>query len=196
MSSNPDKPTPERILDAAEQIFAEQGFDGASLGDVADRVGIRGPSLYNHFRNKRELYAAVLSRLLDPFFELLEELLERPPSEAREDAAIECMLRHHVAHPNLARLIQHAALAGGDQLELLIKRWYHPFFQRVPKLIPDAEQLDQEGMGQLTAMLIGFNNMILGYVTLAPLHERLFGHDLLSEESVDNYIRFLRQTVG
>ncbi len=196
MAGQVGKTTAERILDAAEQVFAERGFDGASLGDVADRVGIRGPSLYNHFRNKRELYAAVLGRLLDPFFELLEELLERPPSEARGDAAIECMLHHHVAHPNLARLIQHAALAGGDQLELLLKRWYHPFFQRIPELIPEAEQQDQEGAGQLAAMLIGFNNMILGYVTLAPLHEQLFGRDLLSEEAVKDYIRFLRQTVG
>ena len=196
MRSDPNKPTAERILDAAEVIFAERGFDGASLGEVTDRVGIRGPSLYNHFGNKRELYAAVLSRLLDPFFELLDELIAHPPTPARADAALECMLHHHVEHPNLARLIQHAALAGGDQLELLVKRWYQPFFQRIPQLIPEAEPASEDGTDQLAAMLIGFNNMILGYVTLAPLHSKLFGRNLLSEAAVKDYIRFLQQTAG
>ena len=56
--------TAERILDAAESLFAEKGYSATSLGDVADRVGIRSPSLYNHFRNKEALYEAVLERLL------------------------------------------------------------------------------------------------------------------------------------
>ena len=54
--------TPERILDAAEDLFAEKGYSATSLGDVADKVGIRSPSLYNHFKNKEALYQAVLNR--------------------------------------------------------------------------------------------------------------------------------------
>ena len=71
------KHTAERILDAAEEVFAERGFDAASLGDVADRVGIRPQAIYNHFSGKRELYAAVLERLLDPFLALLDDARER-----------------------------------------------------------------------------------------------------------------------
>ena len=56
--------TSDRILDAAEDLFAEKGYSATSLGDVADRVGIRSPSLYNHFKNKEALYEAVLERLL------------------------------------------------------------------------------------------------------------------------------------
>ena len=67
------KHTAERLLDAAEAVFAERGYDAASLGDVADRVGIRPQAIYNHFSGKRELYAAVLERLLDPFLTLLDD---------------------------------------------------------------------------------------------------------------------------
>ena len=56
--------TADRILNAAEDLFAEKGYSATSLGDVADRVGIRSPSLYNHFKNKEALYEAVLERLL------------------------------------------------------------------------------------------------------------------------------------
>ena len=66
--------TAERILDAAEDLFAEKGYSATSLGDVADRVGIRSPSLYNHFRNKEALYEAVLERLLLDFGGPLAEM--------------------------------------------------------------------------------------------------------------------------
>jgi hypothetical protein len=41
------------------------------------------------------------------------------------------------------------------------------------------------------AMIMGFNDMILGHVTLAPLHERLFGFDPLAKEAVAAHIEFL-----
>ena len=80
-----DKPkaTRERILDAAEQVFALRGYDAASLGDVADRVGIRPQGIYNHYAGKWELWVAVLERLLDPLFEILDAALEGPPTPER-----------------------------------------------------------------------------------------------------------------
>ena len=71
-----EKSTAERLLDAAEGVFAEYGFEGASLGVIADRVGIRQPGIYNHFRDKKELYTAVMARLLDPWLDQVRGLPE------------------------------------------------------------------------------------------------------------------------
>lgn len=51
-----------RILDAAEELFAEQGFDGTSLAEVADRSGISRGSIPWHFTNKSGLLMAVVQR--------------------------------------------------------------------------------------------------------------------------------------
>lgn len=47
--------TKERIRDAALELFGEKGYDGASMNDLAERVGIAKPSLYNYYRAKEEL---------------------------------------------------------------------------------------------------------------------------------------------
>ena len=41
--------TAERILDAAENLFADRGYAGTTMRDVSAAVGLRTPSLYNHF---------------------------------------------------------------------------------------------------------------------------------------------------
>ncbi len=74
LAGDATRSTAERILDAAEDLFAAKGYSATSLGDVADRVGIRSPSLYNHFRNKEALYQAVLERLITEFSQPLQEI--------------------------------------------------------------------------------------------------------------------------
>jgi AcrR family transcriptional regulator len=101
------KPTRVRILDAAEQVFAERGYDAASLGDVADRVGIRPQAIYNHYKGKWELWVAVLERLLDPLFETLDAALEGPPTPERGKRGLAAEIALHARNPNLARVVQY-----------------------------------------------------------------------------------------
>lgn len=54
--------TRDRILDAALQTFAEQGFSRTSMRELAARVQMRAPSLYNHFASKGEIMLALLER--------------------------------------------------------------------------------------------------------------------------------------
>src|SRR5882724_3385813 len=55
-----DRPddTRERVIEAAQEIFARDGFDGAKMQEIADRVGIQRPSLFYHFKNKEALFVA------------------------------------------------------------------------------------------------------------------------------------------
>ncbi|MFC4102471.1 TetR/AcrR family transcriptional regulator [Paenibacillus xanthanilyticus] len=51
--------TAQKIRDIALRHFARNGYEGASLADIAAEVGIKKPSIYNHFKGKDELFMAV-----------------------------------------------------------------------------------------------------------------------------------------
>ena len=66
--------TPERLLDVAERLFAEKGYAGTAVRDIARAAGLTAPSLYNHFDGKQALYEAVLARGVQPLVELNRQL--------------------------------------------------------------------------------------------------------------------------
>ena len=51
------------ILDVAEQLFAEKGFDAASTNDIINRIGIARGTLYHHFASKEEILDAIVDRM-------------------------------------------------------------------------------------------------------------------------------------
>lgn len=53
----------DKILDAAYDIFAEQGYGKASLNQIAKKLGVTRPALYYHFKSKDDLFAATYNRI-------------------------------------------------------------------------------------------------------------------------------------
>ena len=48
--------TKEKILNEALNLFAEKGYDAVYVGDIADAVGIKAPSLYKHYKSKQDIF--------------------------------------------------------------------------------------------------------------------------------------------
>jgi AcrR family transcriptional regulator len=66
------------ILDAAEQIFLEKGFDGGSLSSIARLAGVTQSLISNHFGSKRGLFEVTWMRLLERYFGQQTKELDRP----------------------------------------------------------------------------------------------------------------------
>ena len=57
------KTTKEKILSAALRLFARDGYEGVSVEQIAAAVGIKAPSLYKHFRGKRDIFDNIVARM-------------------------------------------------------------------------------------------------------------------------------------
>ncbi|MGH8889001.1 MAG: TetR/AcrR family transcriptional regulator [Acidothermaceae bacterium] len=80
----------EQLLDVGRTLFAERGFDAASVEEVANRAGVSKPVVYTHFGGKEGLYTAVVDREMTRLLQMLGDTLEGGgvhPRELLEQAA-------------------------------------------------------------------------------------------------------------
>jgi len=117
MASTAQSPEPPRstrkadrtraaILRAAEQRFADDGFDRTRLEDVAADVGIRRASIVYHFKDKQALYEAVVSDLFSGLRAVIESALRSPLSPPeRVEAAVSGWIDYVGERPALARVL-------------------------------------------------------------------------------------------
>ena len=176
-------PAKTRILDAAEDLFANKGYEATSIVDIADIVGVRGPAIYKHYASKAEVYDAVVDRLFVPMKSYLtgrEALVDDQSFEL-----LDKLVKHHIDHPNISRIIQQATLSSGEHLDKLVDDWYRPFFAGI-----------LEQTGAITGVIMAFHSMLLGYITLAPLHARIFDLDPLDPHNIAQQLMLQSEIAG
>ena len=154
--------TAEKILDAAEQEFAERGFEATSMALVAEQVGIRSPSLYNHFASKRALYAAVVERLMQRFDAILAAQLESAPDRDNMVACLNSVAAFFNENPGAAKLLLRAALGEVDQHPLLFERMVSAPARRLRATAAGADQ------GELTAAFMILHALAIATPVLGP----------------------------
>ena len=96
----------EKLLEVAEASFAQRGFAGASLREVARAAGLGKSSLFHHFATKAELYVAVLERVIARIEAHVLPALARAGGElAQLDGAVDALIDALAEHPTTARLL-------------------------------------------------------------------------------------------
>ncbi len=117
----------ERVLDAAERIMAEHGFEAATLARVVEEAGIPMSSVYHYFGSKDGILLAVMERGADRFFADLPDLSHRPGRPAQHLArVVSAATRTLGRHPNFLRLLIAFAAqppaAGDGEVQAVIRR--------------------------------------------------------------------------
>lgn len=116
MSAVPEVPSSrEKILDVAELRFAQRGYAGVGLREVAEAAGLGKSSLFHHFKSKAALYLAVLDRVLARIRERMEPNLQAGGDPvARLDRIVEELIDGLAEHPTSARLLLRALFEDDD----------------------------------------------------------------------------------
>ena len=105
-----------RLMDAARKEFARKGFEGASLRSITAQAGVTTGAFYNNFRDKKEVYLAILAELSDTLRKIVEEAIQEfldARQRQPKDSATLDLLRAPIA-----RVFQ-ASMRDRDLLEIL-----------------------------------------------------------------------------
>jgi AcrR family transcriptional regulator len=94
---------PEQVRTAALELFAAQGYRATTIDEIGARVGIRGPSVYKHFRSKQDLLIDVVVGTTEAML-AAQRAAVRSAGDVREQLrrAVEAHARFHAEHPRAA----------------------------------------------------------------------------------------------
>ena len=95
----------EVIVRTATGVFAERGYDGASIDEIARRSGVSAPVVYDHFASKQDLYERLLERTRDELLEVWREhLFTEEPAAVRIPRAIDAWAAYVETHRAATRM--------------------------------------------------------------------------------------------
>jgi len=138
------------VLEAAEELFSARGFDGTRLEDIAERVGIRRASIVYYFKDKRELYEAVLASVFGEFHAALAAALARDlPLLERIDAAVSTWVDFVGRRPAVARIILREVADAGPDRRSAVLEYTQPFVDLVRKQILERPDFAEANLARV-----------------------------------------------
>ncbi len=186
--ANVPQDTKERILDAAEALFAERGFNGTSLRAVTSAAGVNLAAVNYHFGSKEALLHAVLGRRVAPVNEQRVKWLERLEGEAAPGRARVRDILESLLSPALAAIPERIGrgIAGriyaeppdvaGPLLRDLFGDLSERYLAALERALPDLPRPELEWRFQFVIGVMV--QVISGTAELAPMQGELVGlHD-------------------
>ena len=91
--------TKQRILDEALTLFSEKGYANVFVGDIADAVGIKAPSLYKHYKSKKAIFDAIIDLMNNRFAEQAKAM-----NISGNDASVDASIYKSLSEDQLLKL--------------------------------------------------------------------------------------------
>ena len=107
----------ERILKAAERVFAEAGFAGATMADIAERSGLPKANLHYYFGTKDDLYRAVLDNILRMWLAPIASFTPDADPAATLTAYVTAKMEVSRTRPHASKVFANEILHGGTQVD-------------------------------------------------------------------------------
>lgn len=185
---DPSRSTRDQILDEALRCFAEKGYEGTSLNDIAAGVGIRRPSLLHHFPSKESLYGDVFERLLSDWLERLDHAIaESAVGWDKAELVLRACLDLFAETPDYVRIMRREALDGGVHLGIDLSGVLRPFFDGAVQYL--ESQMDEGVFTRLDArhLLITGYGAILTYFSDAPFVDGLIDDNAMTQKNIHDH---------
>jgi len=172
--------TQHKLLDAAIDAFAENGFKGTSTREIAERAGVHHPLITYHFKNKDQLWRAAADKVFVDFKKSLSASLADTNHECPKER-MASLIRAYVYYaknqPALHRVLVQEASLPNPRLDWLIETHLKPFFETTFVLI---EELQRIGVAPAGNAKLLFNMIRLSSGGLLAI-----GNELIASSGID-----------
>jgi AcrR family transcriptional regulator len=173
----------EIILQAAKNAFAEKGFSAVGIREIAKEAGLNSATLYHYFKNKEELYAAVLEQTFEKIVDILHDISVLDlPQENLVRVAVGNYIDFINENRGFLKILVHELNLETDIVVRVAKKFYGRFFQVAEEMI--AARIGTEKVGGVNPkhLLISGIGLCIIHFMLAPLLRILEGKDQLTPE--------------
>ena len=146
----------EQLIDVSRAIFAERGFDGTSIEEVASRAEVSKPVVYEHFGGKEGLYAVVVDREVTQLLTVMRSALTGTSSRQLLEAAAVALLDYVESNPDGFRTLVRDTPIGASTATF--QSIIGDVASRVEGILVDVfkrQKLDHRAAPMYTQMLIG-----------------------------------------
>lgn len=177
-----EKETPARILQAADELLVEVGYDGVSMRAVAERAGVNKASVFYHFSSKAKLIEQVLERYYSAHLQALSRAFDAGGTVAeRFHRLLDAYLDFIDENRRYPRLVQQQ-IAGSDAHHELVRRNLIPLFEWTIAAL--CEVAPEHGPTAARQLFATFSGIVINYYTLAPVIGAAWGTDPLGPEGL------------
>jgi len=144
------KDTRSRILDVAEELFSEQGFDRVSIRDITKKAEVNLAAINYHFGSKEDLIEAIFEREVIPVNEARIDALDAVERSSKKDPkleaileafirpAVQCSLGKPKGGKAFSRLFGRCLSEPSPEIEALLKRQFEPLVERMDAALMKA----------------------------------------------------------
>jgi AcrR family transcriptional regulator len=189
--------TRQRLLDIAEQLFAERGFYGVSIAAIASEVGLTKQGLLHYFNSKEKLYGAIVQRISDDFQDHQREALQASEDPAeRLEKFYAALAEPTETNVQRTRLLMRELLDNNERAAKA-ENWYlRPFLDRLISMVKDvnkSEKLsDAEALAYGYQLLGAVNYFLISASTLKAIYGAMF-IEAISTDFIKNLNRLINQ---
>ncbi len=181
--------TQEAILQAAEVLFARNGFDGTRLEDVAEAVGIRRPSISYYFRDKRELYQAVQDEVLSGMRQRLLTALARGDSPLeRIENCITAWVHYVTERPATAYIIMREIVETPGGRGRAAQEYLAPVVAAIREEVEEGQRRGHFRSAEPVHFVFNIVGATTFFVTAAPILIPDTPFDPLSPEQQEGHL--------
>ena len=186
----------ERILFAAEAIFAQRGFGGARTQQIADLASVNKAMIHYYFDSKEGLFHAVLDQLLFDLIKLTQETVRRdlPPAELLE-VFLQGFFDYVAEHKNFSRLTAMTLGTSDRYLARMVETFFKPIFDRGVEFIERGTSAGAFRQVDARHAVVSIYGMMISYFSDAEFVEMLLGEDPLTERMIAQRREALIDTV-